>query len=192
MMKIILASQSPRRKELMQDIGLPFQVHVVATDEKIDRTLPIGQAIENVALEKAMAVTKKYPDDLILAADTVVRKGKEIMGKPKGERDAFSMLSTLSGTTHQVITGVAIISKGIKETFHVVSEVTFHDLTQEDIEAYISTKEYEDKAGAYAIQGKGKLLVAKIQGDYYNIVGLPIALVYRKLKKYLHTSAGIV
>ncbi len=191
-MKIILASQSPRRRELMQEIGLPFSVHAAETDEKIDRTLSIEQAIENVALEKARAVAADYPQDLILAADTIVCIGQDIMGKPKDAIDAFNMLSTLSGTTHEVITGVAILSKGIKETFHVVSEVTFYELTRKEIEEYIHTEEYVDKAGAYAIQGKGKLFVAKIQGDYYNIVGLPIALVYRKLKKYLNKSAGIV
>ncbi|MDE6195979.1 MAG: Maf family protein [Erysipelotrichaceae bacterium] len=184
-MKIVLASKSPRRKELMKELSIPFVVDAVEIVEEVDSSLSFGQAIEQIALQKAMAMFPKYPKDLIIAADTLVCKGETYMGKPKDEQSAFAMLKELSGTTHQVITGVAMLKEDKKELFHVVSEVTFYDLEDEEIHAYLQTGEYKDKAGAYAIQGKGKLFVAKIEGDYYNIVGLPIAMVHRKLKPFL-------
>lgn len=183
MKPIILASGSPRRKELLESLDIPFLIDVVETTECIDTNLPLPQAIEQVAYQKAKAVQPKHPDSIILAADTIVCLDGEILGKPHTNENARIMLKKLSGKTHQVITGVAILEKDHVDCFHSVSEVSFYPLRDDEIENYIKTKEPLDKAGAYGIQGKGAIFVAKINGDYYNIVGLPVAEVYRHLKR---------
>lgn len=185
MKSLILASGSPRRKELLTTLSIPFSVHVKAIEEVIDPSLSLGEAIEQIAYEKAMAVFQEHKQDVILAADTIVCINGRILGKPHNDENARTMLKMLSNQVHQVITGVAIISNEKVCMFHESSEVTFYDLSDEEIENYIKTQESHDKAGAYAIQGKGAILVAKINGDYYNIVGLPIARVYRALKDFL-------
>lgn len=190
MKRVVLASQSPRRRELMAESGIPFVAKGKITDEYIDPALSLENAIEQIAYEKAEAVQEDYPDDIIIGADTLVCYEGEALGKPKDKADAFRMLKMLSGKTHKVITGVAIIQQQRKELFHVETEVTFYEVSDEDIYAYIDTREPLDKAGAYAIQGFGKFLIAKINGDYYNVVGLPIALLYRKLKDW--NNADIV
>ncbi len=181
---IILASQSPRRKEIMEQVGLSFQVHPSDAEEVLDTSLPLPQAIEQLALQKASSVAKLFPHDIVVGADTLVCLKQEILGKPHTEEEARWMLERLSDHTHQVITGVAICANGNAECFHSVSDVTFYPLSESDISAYIASKEPFDKAGAYGIQGKGAVFVAKIVGDYYNIVGLPIAELVRRLKAY--------
>lgn len=182
---VVLASASPRRKALLADTAIPFRVESIATDEFLDTALPIEQAIEQIAYEKANVVYEKYPDALVIGADTIVCYEGKILGKPIDREDAYRMLTLLSGKTHTVISGVAIIGSGIREVFHEVSEVSFYELEEELLQRYLATTEAYDKAGAYGIQGFGKLFVRGIHGDYYNVMGLPIAKVYRILKKYL-------
>lgn len=185
MKRVVLASQSPRRRELLASIGLNFMTKAVPTQEVWNDTLPIGKAVEQIAYEKAKAVQDLLPNDIILSADTVVCLNDQVLGKPKNEEEAYAMIQMLSGKTHTVITAVCILKEEQKEVFHECSEVTFFELSEEEIQSYVKTKEGLDKAGAYGIQGLGKILVEKINGDYYNIVGLPIAKTYRLLKKFM-------
>ncbi len=179
--KIILASASPRRQELLKLITDEFEVITADVDESFDSSKAPEQIVMLLSEKKASAVAENYPDCTVIGADTVVVSEGKILGKPKSEEDSFSMLSSLSGKTHQVLTGVTVIKNGEKDIFYVSSDVKFFDLTDEEILAYIKTGEPADKAGSYGIQGKGSFLVEKINGDYFNIVGLPIA----QLKKHL-------
>lgn len=185
MRKVLLASQSPRRRELMMLSGIPFTLANVVVDEIMDPTLEPGKACEKLAYMKASAAYEKYPHELIVGADTIVVIDGEVLGKPADDKQAFEMLKRLSGRTHEVITGVAIIGDDICESFYETTQVTFYELSDSDILNYIKTKECHDKAGAYGIQGKGLLLVEKINGDYYNVVGLPMSQLYRRLLKYI-------
>lgn len=182
---IVLASQSPRRKELMQMADLPFRVVLPEGEEVLNTEVSIGEAIEQIAKQKAVSVFNKEPEAVVVSADTVVYLENEVLGKPKTDDKAVQMLKKLSGKTHQVITGVCIMSKEETVTFHSVANVKFYDLSEEDIQHYVATGEPLDKAGAYGIQGKGCVLVESIEGDYYTIVGLPIAAVAKVLKKYV-------
>lgn len=184
MKDIILASASPRRKELLASIHLPFKVITADVEEIFEDDLPIGEAIQKVALTKAKAVAQLHNDALVIGADTVVMMDGKRLGKPKDDKEAYAMLQSLSGKTHQVITGVAICEGDKVETFYEVSEVVMYPLSDEDILSYIAKDQPFDKAGAYGIQTYGKILVKAIHGDYFNIVGLPIARLYRELKKY--------
>lgn len=181
MKKIILASQSPRREELLVKTGIPFTIEAADIDETLDGHLPLQQAIEAIAYRKAAAILERQPSALVIGADTVVVIDHEVLGKPKDDQDAFTMLKKLSGKQHQVITAVAIVSKDHQETFSCVSHVNFFPLSDEEILHYIKTKEPQDKAGAYGIQGLGALFVESMEGDYNNIVGLPVSTLYRKL-----------
>lgn len=184
-MKIILASASPRRKELMALAGIPFEARPVDADETILCCTPPEGAVMMLATRKAQLAAEHFPDDLIIGADTIVAVGKHIYGKPDTSEEAFEMLSALSGKTHQVFTGVCIYTKsGHRNAFCTRTDVTFFPLSEEEIRAYIATGEPMDKAGAYGIQGKGALLVEKIDGDYYNVVGLPISRLVRELKSF--------
>ncbi|WP_195540074.1 Maf family protein [Eubacterium maltosivorans] len=184
-MKTILASASPRRKELMTLAGIPFEARPVAADETILCCTPPEGAVMMLATRKAQLAAEHFPDDLIIGADTIVAVGKHIYGKPDTSEEAFEMLSALSGKTHQVFTGVCIYTKsGHRNAFCTRTDVTFFPLSEEEIRAYIATGEPMDKAGAYGIQGKGALLVEKIDGDYYNVVGLPISRLVRELKSF--------
>lgn len=184
-MKIILASASPRRKELMALAGIPFEARPVDADETILCCTPPEGAVMMLATRKAQLAAEHFPDGLIIGADTIVAVGKHIYGKPDTSEEAFEMLSALSGKTHQVFTGVCIYTKsGHRNAFCTRTDVTFFPLSKEEIRAYIATGEPMDKAGAYGIQGKGALLVEKINGDYYNVVGLPISRLVRELKSF--------
>ena len=184
-MKIILASASPRRKELMALAGIPFEARPVDADETILCCTPPEGAVMMLATRKAQLAAEHFPDDLIIGADTIVAVGKHIYGKPDTSEEAFEMLSALSCKTHQVFTGVCIYTKsGHRNAFCTRTDVTFFPLSEEEIRAYIATGEPMDKAGAYGIQGKGALLVEKIDGDYYNVVGLPISRLVRELKSF--------
>ncbi|MBQ2972908.1 MAG: septum formation inhibitor Maf [Clostridia bacterium] len=181
MKKIILASSSPRRKELMSTAGLDFEIIVKEVDESIpDGTSPVDAA-KMTAKKKALAVAKDFENCTVIGADTIVVTDGKILGKPVDKEDACRMLRMLSGIEHEVITGVCIASGEKIDNFAVTSKVKFYELTDEEIEAYVATGEPMDKAGSYGIQGRGCTLVERIEGDYFNIVGLPVAEVCRKI-----------
>ena len=186
-MKIILASASPRRRELMEQAGIPFETDVSDTDETIEDKLSPADYVEELSLRKARAVAARHEEDTVIGADTVVALGDMILGKPVDEAEAYRMLSLLAGKTHSVYTGVTVIypdrSAGqITDTFHVKTDVTMYHADEKLLRSYAGCGEPLDKAGAYGIQGRGALLVERIEGDYYNVMGLPIAELYRRLK----------
>lgn len=185
-MGLILASASPRRQEILKNCGYDFEVVPADIDELVPEDTASDKVPELIAVQKAMAIAQKYPKDVIVAADTVVVINDKILGKPKDKDDAFRMLKTLSGNTHCVYTGVCIAKGDFSESFVSKSFVTFYDLSDEEILDYIKTGEPMDKAGAYGIQCKGALFVKEIKGDYFNIVGLPVAELSRKLTHLLH------
>ena len=175
-MDIILASQSPRRKELLGQMGLRgFKITSPEVDETVEEHMPPAQVVEELSRCKALAVAGHAdPDDLIIAADTVVALEGAVLGKPADQREAFAMLTALSGNRHYVYTGLTVIQGDQVVTQHECTTVTFRELEPEEISHYIATGEPMDKAGAYGIQGLGAMLVSGIEGDYFNVVGLPI------------------
>lgn len=179
----ILASSSPRRFELLRQIGLSFQSIVPSVDESTDLSDPM-EIVSELSARKAAAVAKNNPLSVVIAADTVVTVDGNILGKPHGEADAADMLRSLSGRSHFVFTGVTVICDGRIETGICRTEVFFKDLTDAQIAAYLRTGEPYDKAGSYGIQGKGALLVDHIDGDYANVVGLPVSMLYEMLKEF--------
>lgn len=185
-MKIILASSSPRRKEILENANVKFDIIKSEIDEVIlDDELP-SQVVMRLAFEKCMDIAAKHRESLVIGADTVVVLDDIILGKPKDIDEAIAMITQLSGKTHQVITGISLINLTANKKIidYVVSNVKFKDLSKEDIKDYIQTNESLDKAGAYGIQGYGALLVEEIQGDYFNIVGLPISRLSDLLKQH--------
>lgn len=185
-MKIILASQSPRRKELLDRMGIQdFETISPNVDESAFHGLPPEELVRRLSAEKAAAVAGKVGKDaIVIAADTVVALEGAVLGKPADELDAFKMLSALSGVRHQVYTGVTVCRGGEKQTAHEVTDVTFRELSEREIEDYISTGEPMDKAGAYGIQGYGALLIQGISGDYYNVMGLPVCRLSGMLSRF--------
>ncbi len=181
---LILASKSPRRQELLTLAGLEH----ICIPSDVEEIVPEGTLPEDLpallALQKAEAVFSAHPSDTVLGSDTIVVSDGQILGKPKNEEDAFSMLRALSGKAHTVYTGAAILAHDRREVFTSATEVVFYPLSDEEIRAYIATGEPMDKAGAYGIQGKGSLFVKEIRGDYYTVVGLPLAEVARRLKAF--------
>lgn len=192
MEKYILASASPRRKELLEQIGIKFDIVVSNADEsKVGKDMPVMLYVEELAMLKAAATAdylrkNKRGDFIIISADTVVTLDGKILGKPKNEEGAFSMLCALSGKKHEVFTGICVMRS--KDGFSVAdyekTTVYFNELTDEKIRSYIKTGEPMDKAGAYGIQGRGAVLVNRIDGDYFNVVGLPLS----KLSKILESE----
>lgn len=174
--KLILASASPRRQELLRQLGLDFEVIPSSIEERISPGTEPDMAAMKLAESKAVDVAHRVEDGLVIGADTVVALDDCILGKPKDEEEAREMLERLSGRWHRVFTGIAVINKATLEKVTTCEEsrVKFKDITAAEIENYIRTGEPMDKAGAYGIQGKGALLVEKIEGCYYNIVGLPL------------------
>ncbi len=179
---IILASQSPRRQELLKLITSDFEIKVSNVDETLPDKITPKEAV--MYLSKIKAEPFADGDDIVIGADTVVALDGKILGKPKSEENAKEMLEFLSGRTHSVFTGVTLTSNKKVKTFAVETKVKFFELTNEEIDAYIKTKEPFDKAGAYGIQGYGSLLVEKIDGDYFNVVGLPVSTLARELKAF--------
>lgn len=182
---VILASQSPRRKQLLEQAGVPFEVKVVETAETYPANLPISSIPVHIARNKANAVRELCKeDDVIIAADTVVVLNRTIIGKPKDREDAINILSSLAGQTHEVITGVVIRYNGSNKEFSKLTEVQFKPLTMSQIAYYVDNYEPYDKAGAYAIQEWiGAVGIEKINGDFYNVMGLPISRVVEELEK---------
>ena len=184
-MDIILASQSPRRRELLERMGLPFRTITPDIDERMERALPPGELVAAISAEKAGAVAVQTgPDAVVIAADTVVALDGAVLGKPADESDAARMLSALSGRTHQVFTGLTVACGADVRTVSEETAVTFRPLTAEEIAAYVRTGEPMDKAGAYGIQGLGALFVEGIRGDYCNVMGLPLFLLGRMLSDF--------
>lgn len=184
MAEIILASASPRRKELLSTAGLEFTVRVADVEEVIDENTTPDEVVMSLALQKAQAVAQKDPTATVIGADTVVVLDGEILGKPENEQNAIEMLTALSGRSHTVYTGVAIINGEKIKNFCEATQVEFFPLTEDEIRSYVATGEPMDKAGAYGIQGKGCVLVRKIDGDYFNVVGLPVSRVCRELRDF--------
>lgn len=178
--QIILASGSPRRKELLSYIVDKFIV-IPSSLEEIASGTPREQTLK-LAKDKAMDIARSYPDAVVIGADTLVAIGGSVLGKPKDKEDAAAMLKLLSGKTHEVYTGVAVVSGGSVMTECVVTEVAFDVMTDEEIASYIESGEPMDKAGAYGIQGLSGKFIRGIQGDYFNVMGLPQNTVYRMLK----------
>ncbi|ADG83385.1 Maf family protein [Thermincola potens] len=186
MKEIILASASPRRRELLDAVGLPYKVQVSAIDEKIPAAMTPADTAMNLALQKAQNVAGKFASGIVIGADTIVVLNGHVLGKPKDKTDAVNMLQALRGTTHQVITGLAVIDAEDGKTVQAFeeTEVCFKNISDDDINAYVATGEPMDKAGAYGIQGLGGLFVAGIRGCYFNVVGLPIPLLAEILKGF--------
>lgn len=179
----ILASQSPRRQELLRLITEDFEICAADVDESIGAGASPGEAVMMLARKKAGAVSERYPNDVVIGADTVVALGGKILGKPRDEAGAADMLRMLAGKTHTVFTGVCIIKSGGETTFFEVTEVEFSGMSEDEIMEYVRTGEPYDKAGAYGIQGRASLFIPKISGDYYNVMGLPVSALYRKLRE---------
>ncbi len=177
----ILASGSPRRKELLSLIIPEFEILVSGCDEFIPDNTPVEKVPAILAEQKALAVSKLRPNDIVIGSDTVVVLNGEIFGKPRDKAHAQAMLKALSGKKHFVYTGVAVAENGAARSFVDKTEVEFYELSDETIEKYIETLEPMDKAGAYGIQGKGSVLVKGIHGDYFNVMGLPVAKTARFL-----------
>ena len=182
-MNVILASQSPRRRELLGLTGLPFVVRAADIDETMDPGREPFDEVARVSRLKAEAVARK-PEDVVIAADTIVVCGGEVLGKPRNEADAFRILSLLSGRHHEVMTGMTVVCGDKVITHTEVTKIHFRELHPEEIRAYIASGEPMDKAGAYGIQGGAALFADEMVGDYYNVMGLPVcrlAVILRSL-----------
>ena len=185
--KLILASNSPRRKELLAGLDVQFEVRVLqGIDEGYPATLPTAEIAEYIAQKKAAAYRETIAaDELVITADTIVVLDDEVLGKPKDAADARRMLRELSGRTHQVITGVVLTTRERQEHFSVVSDVTFKQLTDSEIDYYVDTYRPMDKAGAYGIQEWiGYVGVTRLEGSYFNVMGLPVQRIYEALKRF--------
>lgn len=184
-MKIILASGSPRRREILSNMG--FQVEVVpsAEEKPSSEKLSPEDTVQFLAVEKGSEAKEKYPDEIVVSADTVVEIDGQILGKPRDREDAKRMLTLLSGRVHRVLSGYAIFYKGKSLSRVVSTEVEFYKLTDKEIDWYLNSKEPYDKAGAYGIQGLGAYLVRKIEGDYLNVVGFPLSDFCHTLKRII-------
>ena len=189
-MNIILASASPRRKEILQNTNVKFKIMSSSIEELTLEGESPYQMVMRLAFEKGMDVASRQKSDLVISADTIVVLDGIILGKPKDDIEARKMITSLSGRKHQVITGISLINLDINKKVidYVVSNVKFKHLSEQDINDYISTKESLDKAGAYGIQGYGALLVDEIYGDYFNIVGLPISRLSDLLKQHFNIN----
>lgn len=191
-MRIILASASPRRKELLEQIGLEFEIKVSHVQESMTATEP-GKIVEELSEQKARAVLESLENEkdvLVIGADTIVAFGNSILGKPSSVKHAAEMLEWLSGNTHEVYTGVTVyyrVSEGVLscKTFHEMTKVSFYPMTEGEISEYVATKDCMDKAGAYGIQGFCARYIKGIEGDYNNVVGLPVGRLYQEIKEWL-------
>ncbi len=185
-MAFYLASASPRRKELLKKAGIEdFIIRAADVDENTEPSLTPAEAVMLLASRKAEAAAAGLSeDDFVLAADTLVYLDGEPLGKPRDEEEAFSMLSSLSGRTHEVYTGICLRRNGVSECEYECTRVFFSELTSEEIWAYIRTGEPMDKAGAYGVQGAAGVFIPRIEGDYYNVMGLPVSRLYKMLTRH--------
>lgn len=184
-MKVILASKSPRRKEILETMGVDFEIDVAEVDESVSDSLTPVEAVCEISKRKADAVLERHKEGgcIIISADTVVVIDGRIIGKPKNEEDAFDIIKSLSGRTHEVYSGFTVCSSDKSGTDFEVTQVHFRELCDDEIRRYIATGECMDKAGAYGIQQKGNLFVQYIHGDYYNVVGFPISKICVTIKE---------
>ncbi len=182
MKQLILASKSPRRKELLEKCGVPFEIDAAEIDETLNSDCSLTDAIMDLSVRKASAVLKRHPEAAVLGSDTIVVIDNRVLGKPHDREEARRMLEELSGRTHQVITGLAFVSSKKTFTDVSVSHVSFAPLSEAEISEYLSTGEADDKAGAYGIQGLAGRFITNIDGDFYAIMGLPLSMVYQELK----------
>lgn len=185
MRKIILASASPRRQELLGDIVPDFEIEVSTVDETIPCSIQVSDIPAYLAMLKARDVAKSHFSDIVIGSDTIVVCDDKVLGKPKDSEDAYKMLKMLSGKRHMVCTGCAIICGDKEHSFCEITQVEFYDLSDDEINEYIATNDCYDKAGAYGVQSKGKTLVKAIYGDYYNVVGLPLGRLKRELTTFI-------
>ena len=186
MKKIILASTSPRRLELIKLLGFPFEVFSQDVDESVQEKLLPEDMVQHLSFVKANAAAESLCNDsIIISADTLVAMEQVILGKPRDERDAFEALTILQNNWHRVCTGVTIRQKDTIKTFVCTTKVHMTAISSEEILSYIKTGEPMDKAGSYAIQGRGSIFIDKIDGDYFNVVGLPVSMLYQALKSFL-------
>ena len=179
---LILASQSPRRKELLGLFHMPFTVQVADIDETMDPALPPETEVARVSRAKAEAIARN-PEDVVIAADTIVVLGGRVLGKPRSPEEAAAMLADLSGRDHQVMTGVTVVRGERSETFTEVTDLHFRPLSEEEISDYVATGEPMDKAGSYGIQGGAALFCTRMVGDYYNVMGLPVCRLGEVLRR---------
>ncbi|MCR6111499.1 septum formation inhibitor Maf [Bacillus sp. A301a_S52] len=184
MRSVILASQSPRRRQLLEQVNIPFTVVPSSVEEIVDKTLSPAEIAMSLSKQKADEIFKRHPESVVLGADTIVVAQDSILEKPFDVQEAYDMLQLLSGASHSVVTGVTINSYENTVSFYEETIVHFYALTHEEIELYVESGEPFDKAGAYGIQGLGATLVKKIEGDYFTVVGLPIAKVVQVLKEF--------
>ncbi len=195
-MKIVLASTSPRRSELLDMLKVPFEIRPSHIEEKATFHEKPEQIVMGLSFEKAYQVAREMPDAIVIGSDTIVYLD-EVLGKPDSKADAFKMLKKLSGKTHEVYTGIAVVcnAQNLKCVNYVKTEVVFNELTDIEINAYIETGEPLDKAGAYGIQGQGALLVKEIKGDFFSVMGLPLSKLNRiminEFKINLLTKEGL-
>ena len=182
-MKMILASGSPRRRELLEMLGMSFSVIPAKGEEAAHPELSAGELVKELSRAKAREVAAQYPDCLVIGADTVVAVDGEVLGKPKNEDDARRMLRLLSGREHEVFTGVTVICPGREVIRSERTAVRFREMSDEEIGAYIATGEPMDKAGAYGIQGRASLYIEGIDGEYFNVMGLPVCALGNMLKE---------
>jgi septum formation protein len=179
---LVLASASPRRQDLLRAAGICFEVQPAHINEDPRSNETVKECAERLAREKALAVAQVRPHDVVLGADTLVAIDGQILGKPVDRADAIRMLRMLSGREHQVITGVCVVANGQPRTTSEATKVTMSEITEQEITDYVATGEPMDKAGAYAIQRIASRWIPRIEGDYSNVVGLPVALVWRLLR----------
>ena len=180
-MQLILASASPRRKELLSLFHIPFSIRVADIDETMDPEKPPCEEVARVSLKKARAVPAEA-DDIVIAADTIVVCQGKVLGKPRDAEDAFNMLTLLSGRDHQVMTGCTVLRGHRAQTFTEVTDIHFRSLSESEIKRYVASGEPMGKAGAYGIQGGAALFCSRLEGDYYNVMGLPVCALWETLK----------
>ncbi len=185
MKKIVLASNSPRRKEMMKLLGYDFEIVKSNVEEVINPKLEHEELVMDLAFQKAYSVFKNRKEDLVIGFDTLVVVDDMILGKPRSKEEAKIFLNILSDNTHRVITGCTILTSGFSKSFYSDAYVSFYKLSDKEIDEYIETEEPMDKAGAYGIQAYGSKFVKGVNGDYFTIVGFPIAKVYHELKDIL-------
>lgn len=183
MKEIILASKSPRRRELMQFLNADFKVVSADVDETFEKGLSLEDALMTLANKKAMTVFKDYPNSIVIGADSIVYQYQTIFNKPKDKADAFSMIKSFSNNHHKVMTAVSIVDNTQQINFISQCKVYFNPISDEEIYEYLLDDEYKDKAGAYAIQGIMSKFIYKVEGDFYSVVGFPIAKIYEVLSK---------